>query len=69
MRQLNEYKYFKDFIKIRIVRKNNFKKTHSSDGQLNDCRFDYVIDNNRSLEELYDILDTIIKIERKRDNQ
>jgi len=56
-RFLNEFEYLKNhsYITIRIERKNHLNMTHSSEIDLDEIpnsEFDFVIDNNKSMEEL-----------------
>jgi hypothetical protein len=59
MRQPHEYNFYKDFIKVKIVRDSGFEVKYCSDGLLKDYEFDYIIDNNSSFEDLYMKLDVI----------
>lgn len=63
MRFPNEYKALKDkgFVLIKLVGYGELTQKHASEGSLDDFTFDYVIQNNGTLENLLDKIDLILE--------
>jgi hypothetical protein len=62
LRFKHEYNTIKQLggIVIKVKRDSNYNDEHVSENELNNEKFDYIIDNNKSKEELYNKINNII---------
>ena len=56
----NEYLSFSDAIRIKIIRNNEVSSLHISEHDVDDLNFDYIIENNGNLDDLYKKIDEIM---------
>ena len=62
-RHLIEYKYFHDFVTVcirRPIETTDRNSQHSSENELDNFDYDYIIDNDGTLDELYAKIDDVI---------
>lgn len=62
----NEYEYLKNlnFLFVKISNNNIKNLNHSSESYINDFKYDYLIENNSSLKNYYNLIENFCKIKK-----